>query len=74
VNSEAPSERSLGPQNGDLALDRLWVAEAMPDVGVPGDKPERFLLATAADEHRNLARRRRVQLGQPRLNPRQRHG
>jgi hypothetical protein len=34
------------PQDADLVLDHFGVAEAAPDLGVLGDKPQRLLLAT----------------------------
>ena len=55
-----------------LVLDRRRIAEAVPDVGVPGDQPQRLLLAAAADQDRDVPRRRRVQPTEPRLDPRQR--
>src|SRR6202042_904953 len=57
------------PQDGGLALEGFRVAEAVPDIGVPGDQAQGLLLAAAADEHRDLAGRGGVQLGQPRLDP-----
>src|SRR5690606_26475140 len=49
-------------ENAQLALERLRVAEAVPDVRVLGDYTQRLTLPTAADEDRDVASRCRVQL------------
>src|SRR4051794_32253437 len=51
-----------------LADEGLEIAERVPDVAVLGDQAQRLLLATATDQHRDLAGRRRVQLGPARLD------
>ena len=47
-----------------LAQVCLAVTEAVPDVGVLGDQSQGLLLAATPDEDRDIARRRRVALGQ----------
>src|SRR5438094_276322 len=54
-----------------LALQGLDIAEGVPDVGVPGDEPQRLLLPAAADQHRDLAGRGGVELRPARLHARQ---
>src|SRR5439155_6254561 len=68
----AAGVRAVLVEDLHLALHDLRVAEAVPDVAVLGDQLERLLLAAAADEHRDLACRRRVELAEPRLDARQR--
>ena len=65
TSSQWPSRISF------LLLVRLGVAEAVPHVGVLGDELERDLLAAAADQDRQLAHRRRVELAEALLDPRQ---
>src|SRR3954454_19484368 len=57
---------------GVLVRQRLGVAEAVPDVRVLGDQLQRLLLTAAADQHRDVPGRRRVQLGPALLDPRPR--
>jgi hypothetical protein len=56
-------------QDLQLALDRLRVAEAVPDVRVLRHQAQRLALAAAADQHRDLAGRRGVQLAPAGLDP-----
>src|SRR5919112_1455627 len=62
------------PQNAEFALHRVGVAEAVPDVRVLRHHAQRLLLAAAADQHRDLAGRRRVQLRPAGGDPGQRLG
>src|SRR5690625_581284 len=57
-----------------LALERLDVGPAVPDVGVLGDVPQRLALPAAADEHRDVPGGGRVELAPPLLDPGQRLG
>jgi hypothetical protein len=59
----------IAPVVEDAALSGclLGVPESVPDVGVLGDDAQGDLLASAADEYRDLPRRRRVQLPEPLL-------
>ena len=59
-------------EDGALVTDRLEIADAVPDVGVLGDDPERHLLADARNEHGDLARGRRVELREALLDHGQR--
>src|SRR5829696_2704232 len=60
----------LAPVVEDAALagGLLGIPEPVPDVGVLGDDAQGNLLASAADEDRDLSRRRRIQLPEPLLD------
>src|SRR3954471_12730125 len=62
VGAVAEQDVVLGPVG-------LRVAEAVPHVGVLGDELQRHLGAAAADEDRQVAQRRRVELAQAVLDP-----
>jgi hypothetical protein len=57
-----------------LVPNGLGVAVAVPHVGVAGDQAQGAALALAADQNRQPAQRRRNQLFEPTLDPRQRLG
>lgn len=63
----SPDGRTVFIENGDLALNDLRVAEAVPNVGVLGHQAQRLLLATT-DQDRDVAGRCRIEGGQTRLD------
>src|SRR5690242_13187989 len=68
----APGSLAVLRQDVVLLVERLDVAERVPQVAVLGDELERDLRATAADQDRQLADGRRVELAEALLDPRQR--
>src|SRR5690349_13419014 len=48
------------------------VGEAVPDVAVLSDQAQGLLFTATTDEDRNVARRCRIELGEPRVDPRKR--
>src|SRR5690606_27980620 len=49
-------------QHVEFAHERVGIGEAVPDVGVLGHDPQRLAFTPTADEDRDVARRRRVEL------------
>src|SRR5215207_6476913 len=54
-----------------LVGDRRHLPEPVPNVGMSRGQSKRLALTATADEHRNVASRRRVELPPPRLDARQ---
>src|SRR5439155_1521190 len=68
TEADVEALREVGWTDEDI----MDIADAVPDVGVLGDDPERHLLADARNEHGDLARGRRVELREALLDHGQR--